>query len=51
MTGPEASVPEEFRRRSCPACFGGYVTLGGEDDEGHPVEEAVPCRRCHGATR
>ena len=39
------------RRKGCPACFAGYVTLGGEDDEGHPGEDAVPCRRCHGATR
>jgi hypothetical protein len=32
-------------RRSCPSCFGGYVTLTVEED-GQERDEAVPCRRC-----
>jgi hypothetical protein len=34
------------RRPSCPSCFGGYVTLGVEED-GQEHDEAVPCRRCN----
>jgi hypothetical protein len=34
------------QRRGCPRCFGGYITLAGEDEGGHYVEEAVRCRRC-----
>jgi hypothetical protein len=33
------------KRRSCPSCFGGYVTLTVEED-GDERHEAVPCRRC-----
>ncbi len=33
------------RRRGCPACFGGYVTITVEED-GQERDEAVPCKRC-----
>ena len=33
------------KRKSCPACFGGYVTITTEAD-GAERDEAVPCRRC-----
>ncbi len=33
------------RRRGCPLCFGGYVTMTVEED-GQERDEAVPCRRC-----
>ena len=38
------------KRKECPACFGGYVTITVEED-GQEHEEAVPCRRCTGETR
>jgi hypothetical protein len=34
------------RRRGCPRCFGGYVTIGIEED-GQERHEAVPCRCCN----
>jgi SWIM zinc finger len=34
------------KRRGCPACFGGYLTISVEED-GQERGEAVPCRRCH----
>ena len=34
------------KRRGCPLCFGGYVTISIEED-GREHEEAVPCRRCN----
>jgi hypothetical protein len=37
------------KRKGCPACFGGYVTITTEDDN-IARDEAVPCRRCHGET-
>ncbi len=37
------------KRKSCPACFGGYLTITTEADGQHQ-DEAVPCRRCHGET-
>jgi hypothetical protein len=37
------------KRKGCPACFGGYVTLGIEED-GTTRDEAAPCRRCRGET-
>ncbi len=33
------------KRKGCPACFGGHVTLTVEED-GREYEEAAPCRRC-----
>ena len=33
------------KRRECPACFRGYVTITVEAD-GQEREEAVPCKRC-----
>ena len=33
------------KRKGCPACFGGFVTIGVEED-GEEHDEAVPCRRC-----
>jgi hypothetical protein len=33
------------KRRECPACFGGYVSITVEEDGAERVE-AVPCRRC-----
>jgi hypothetical protein len=33
------------RRKGCPACFGGYVTITVEED-GQEHEEAVSCGRC-----
>ncbi len=33
------------KRKGCPACFGGYVTITVEEG-GEERDEAVPCRRC-----
>ena len=33
------------KRRGCPACYGGVVYIGVEED-GQEREEAVPCRHC-----
>lgn len=38
------------KRRVCPSCFGGYVTLTVEED-GDEIHEAVPCRHCCGGRR
>jgi hypothetical protein len=32
------------KRRGCPSCFGGYVTITVEEDVSER-DEAVPCRR------
>ncbi|HKH77338.1 MAG TPA: SWIM zinc finger family protein [Rubrobacteraceae bacterium] len=42
-----AHATRRRRRSSCPACFGGYVTITVEED-GQEHDEAVPCRRCNG---
>jgi hypothetical protein len=34
------------RRHDRPACFGGYVTITVEHDDGGERDEAVPCWRC-----
>jgi hypothetical protein len=41
----EAHYSALERLEECPACFGGYVTIGVEED-GQDHDEAVPCRRC-----
>jgi hypothetical protein len=33
------------KRKGCPACFSGYVTIGLEED-GQERDEPVACRRC-----
>jgi len=33
------------RRRSCPSCFGGWLTITVEED-GEEYAESVKCRRC-----
>ena len=38
------------KRKGCPACYGGVVYIGVEED-GQERNEAVPCRRCHGEAR
>lgn len=47
---PEVAAGDPFAaagRRSCPSCFGGYVTITVEED-GNERDEAVRCKRCHG---
>jgi hypothetical protein len=48
-TIPAAIAGDPFahaaKRRECPACFGGHVTITLEED-GQEHDEAVPCRRC-----
>jgi hypothetical protein len=34
------------KRRGCSRCFGGYITMTGEDEDGHYIEEPMRCRRC-----
>jgi hypothetical protein len=48
--GIASAKRRSHKRRGCSRCFGGYVTLGGEDENGEHVEEieCVPCRRCSG---
>ena len=36
------------KRKGCPACYGGLVYIGVEED-GEETHEPIPCRRCHGA--
>jgi hypothetical protein len=38
-----------LERLECPRCFGGYVTMTVEDEDGQERHEAVPCVRCKGA--
>ena len=49
-TDPTTRAGDPFvaaaKRRGCLACYEGLVFMGGEDADGQPFEEAVPCRRC-----
>jgi predicted nucleic acid-binding Zn finger protein len=48
VAGDPFKAAARRRRRECPACFGGCVTMTVEEDD-QERHEAVPCRRCQPA--